>query len=159
MRALIQRTSRASVAVDNEIVGQIGAGYLIFLGVKDTDTREDAEYLAQRVSALRIGNDAEGKMNRDLHDTGGSVLVVSQFTLHADTRKGNRPSYIRAAQPELAEELYRIFTSRLEVLLGEGRVATGTFRASMDVELVNDGPVTVMLYSKSEYNIDNPLVP
>jgi len=159
MRALIQRVSEASVTVENEIVGQIGTGFMILLGVKEGDTQDDADYLAQRVSALRIFSDSEGKMNLDLNDAGGNVLVVSQFTLHADTKKGNRPSYVRAAAPQLAEELYERFAERLRMLLGEDRVATGTFRTMMKVALVNDGPVTVMLYSKSEYDIENPLVP
>jgi D-aminoacyl-tRNA deacylase len=159
MRALIQRVERASVSVNENIVGAIGKGYLILLGVKEDDLREDAEYLAQRVSALRIFGDDDGKMNLALGDVSGSVLVVSQFTLHADTRKGNRPSYIRAASPQLAEELYLIFVERLRVLVGEDRVATGQFRTMMKVELVNDGPVTVMLYSKSEYESDQPILP
>lgn len=159
MRALIQRVSRARVTVQGKECGSIGAGLLVLLGVKEDDTAEDAEYLARRTASLRVFLDPEGKMNLALDDVGGSVLVVSQFTLHADTRKGNRPSYIHAAPPERAEELYERYTDRLGVLLGEDRVATGTFRAMMEVELVNDGPVTVMLYSKSEYDIENPLVP
>ncbi len=159
MRALIQRVERASVTVEGGIAGSIGAGFLILLGVKEDDEQYDAEYLAQRTASLRVFLDSEGKMNLALDDVGGSVLVVSQFTLHADTKKGNRPSYVRAAPPEKAEELYRVYTDRLRVLLGEDRVATGVFRTMMKVELVNDGPVTVMLYSKSEYDGESPLVP
>ena len=151
MRALIQRVERARVTADDSVAGKIGKGFVILLGVKDDDQKEDAEYLAQRVAALRIFNDTEGKMNLALDDVDGSVLVVSQFTLHADTRKGNRPSYIKAAPPELAEELYELFAERLRVLLGEERIETGRFRTMMKVELVNDGPVTIMLDSRDRH--------
>jgi D-aminoacyl-tRNA deacylase len=150
MRALVQRVSEARVTVGDAVTGSIGRGYLVFLGVKTDDTIDDAGYLASRVAALRIFNDAEGKMNLSLRDVGGAVLAVSQFTLHADTRKGNRPSYVHAAEPELAERLYEAFVSGLRAALGKERVATGAFRAMMQVALVNDGPVTVMLQSKSE---------
>lgn len=154
MRLLIQRVSRASVTVDSRITGDIGPGLLVLLGVRHGDTDEDARYLASRISRLRIFNDADGKMNLSVEDTGGSALVVSQFTLHADTRKGNRPSYGHAAEPALAERLYELFVAELRGLLGDGRVATGEFAAMMDVALVNDGPVTIMLKSKSEYTDD-----
>lgn len=151
MRLLIQRVSRASVTVAGRVTGEIQHGVLVLLGVRQGDTEADARYLASRLSRLRIFNDAEGKMNLSVEDVGGSALVVSQFTLHADTRKGNRPSYGRAAHPELAEQLYEIFNTELRALLGTARVATGEFAAMMDVALVNDGPVTILLRSKSEY--------
>lgn len=151
MRLLIQRVSRASVTVAGHITGEIGHGVLVLLGVRHGDTEEDARYLASRLSRLRIFDDGEGKMNLSVEDVGGSALVVSQFTLHADTRKGNRPSYGHAAAPELAEQLYEYFVLELRSLLGATRVSTGEFAATMDVALINDGPVTIMLRSKSEY--------
>lgn len=152
MRAIIQRVSEARVFVDAHVVGAIGGGLLVFLGVRDSDTEADAAYLAERCAALRIFQDTEDKMNLSLMDTGGSVLVISQFTLHADTRKGNRPSFIAAAKPELAEKLYQFFVEKLKSILGSERVAMGIFRAMMQVELTNDGPVTILLQSKSEYD-------
>jgi D-tyrosyl-tRNA(Tyr) deacylase len=151
MRALIQRVRRASVAVDGVVSGAIENGMLVLLGVRSGDAPEDAVYLASRTAALRIFNDAGGKMNLSVQDVGGSVLVVSQFTLHADTRKGNRPSYIMAAEPALAERLYEEYIRELRLALGSERVSAGVFRAMMQVELVNDGPVTIMLHSKSEF--------
>ncbi|MDT8322884.1 MAG: D-aminoacyl-tRNA deacylase [Bacteroidota bacterium] len=151
MRLLIQRVSRASVTVDSRITGEIGPGLLVLLGVRHGDTEEDARYLASRLLRLRVFNDADGKMNLSVDDTGGSALVVSQFTLHADTRKGNRPSYGHAAEAELAEHLYELFIAELRGLMGQDRVATGEFAAMMEVALVNDGPVTILLQSKSEY--------
>jgi len=151
MRALIQRVSRAGVRVENRITGSIDRGLLVFVGVKHDDTEEDARYLASRICALRVFNDNEGKMNLSVHDVDGKLLVVSQFTLHADTRKGNRPSYGRAAAPDLAQHLYEIFISEAKAILGPDRIECGVFRAMMQVELVNDGPVTVMVSSKSEY--------
>lgn len=151
MRALIQRVAEASVTVDGEVTGAIARGYLVLLGVRDDDTPDDAAYLAARTAALRIFNDDEGKMNLALGDVEGSVLVVSQFTLHADTRKGNRPSYVRAAPPALAEQIYEHYVAEMRLLLGAERVAIGMFRAMMRVALVNDGPVTVMLKSRREY--------
>ena len=151
MRAIIQRVTEARVLVDAHVVGAIGSGLLVFLGVRAGDTEADAAYLAERCAALRIFQDAEDKMNLSLIDTGGSVLVISQFTLHADTRKGNRPSFIAAAKPELAEQLYQSFIEKMKSILGSERVATGIFRAMMQVELTNDGPVTILLQSKSEY--------
>ncbi|MAT40025.1 MAG: D-tyrosyl-tRNA(Tyr) deacylase [Ectothiorhodospiraceae bacterium] len=150
MRALIQRVSQAKVTVDGKITGQIGAGLLVLLGVKEGDTQEDADYLSRRLPAFRIFNDAEGKMNLSVEDISGEILVVSQFTLHADTRKGNRPSYVHAADPAIAEELYERVVANLRTALGPARVATGRFGAMMEVALTNDGPVTVMLQSKSE---------
>lgn len=151
MRALLQRVTRARVTVDGTETGAIAHGLVVFLGVRDGDTAEDAAYLASRVANARLFNDAEGKMNFSVIDTDGAALVISQFTLHADTRKGNRPSYILAAKPEDAERLYESFKEELRKILGDDRVAAGLFRAMMQVELVNDGPVTVMIESKSEY--------
>jgi D-tyrosyl-tRNA(Tyr) deacylase len=142
--ALIQRVSQASVTIDSEVAGAIGAGVLVLLGVRRGDTAVEAEYLAGRVAALRIFDDEAGTMNLSLRDVAGEALVVSQFTLCADTRKGNRPSYIDAARPEESEPLYRAFIRHLESALGTP-VATGRFGAMMDVALVNDGPVTIWL--------------
>ena len=148
MRALVQRVKRSSVTIDGRLHSAIGPGLLILLGVKSTDGEQDADYLADRCAALRIFDDSDGKMNVSVKETGGSALVVSQFTLYADTRKGNRPSYSDAAGPELAENLYVRFVSRLTSALGQEKIATGVFRAMMEVELVNDGPVTVTVESK-----------
>jgi D-aminoacyl-tRNA deacylase len=149
MRALIQRVKRCTVTVDGKVHGSIGTGILILLGVKQGDSTADADYLADRCAALRIFEDAGGKMNLSVVDMGGSVMVVSQFTLYGDTRKGNRPSYSEAAPPETAEALYEHFIKRIRQSIGTGTVATGVFRAMMDVELINDGPVTVMVESKT----------
>lgn len=156
MRVLVQRVSRAKVTVEDRagrvrLTGRIGPGLLVLCGVRHGDDEEDADYLAARIARLRVFNDADGKMNLSLLDTGGEALVVSQFTLHADTRKGNRPSYGRAAEPLLAERLYERFVEELRRQLGGNRVATGEFAAMMQVELVNDGPVTVTVKSRSEY--------
>lgn len=149
MRALIQRVKRCSVSIDGSCHSAIGPGLLILLGVRVSDVSNDAEYLADRCSALRIFDDEQGKMNLSVKERGGQVMVVSQFTLYGDTRKGNRPSYSDAAGPELAERLYEHFVAHLRRNLGDRSVATGVFRAMMDVELVNDGPVTVSVESKS----------
>ncbi len=148
MRAVIQRVSSASVTIDGKVSGAIGNGLLILLGIKTGDTDSDAHYLAEKCAALRIFEDAEEKMNRSVKDISGSVLVVSQFTLYGDTRKGNRPSFIDAAPPAIAEPLYENFVSHIRSLLGTEKVATGVFRAMMDVTLVNSGPVTVIVESK-----------
>ena len=145
MKALIQRVSRASVVADGQETGRIGPGFVVLVGVRHGDTAEAARSLATRTAALRVFTDDQDRMNRSLVDTGGSALVVSQFTLYADTRRGHRPSFIGAAPPETAERLYDSFVAHLRTLLGEDRVATGVFRASMQVELVNDGPVTIEL--------------
>jgi D-tyrosyl-tRNA(Tyr) deacylase len=143
MRAVLQRVSRASVTVGGEVVGQIGRGLVVLLGVEQGDTEADAHQLADKSIQLRIFDDAEGKMNRSLADAGGAMLVVSQFTLLGDCRKGRRPSFVDAAPPELAEKLYETFVAAVGV---QGiPVATGKFRAMMEVELVNDGPVTLLL--------------
>jgi D-tyrosyl-tRNA(Tyr) deacylase len=146
MRAVLQRVSRASVTVGGEVVGQIGRGLVVLLGVEQGDTEADAHQLADKSIQLRIFDDAEGKMNRSLADAGGAMLVVSQFTLLGDCRKGRRPSFVDAAPPELAEKLYETFVAAVGV---QGiPVATGKFRAMMEVELVNDGPVTLLLDSR-----------
>jgi len=149
MRAVLQRVSRASVTVDGKVVGQIGRGILVLVGVEPDDTDEDARQLADRTISLRIFDDPEGKINLSLEDIGGSLLVVSQFTLLGDCRKGRRPSFIGAAPPELAEKLYNTFIGAAG---SRGiPVATGRFRATMDVKLVNDGPVTLLLDSRKRF--------
>ena len=146
MKAVLQRVSRASVTVSGEMIGQIGRGILVLLGVEPDDTDEDSRQLADKTIALRIFDDAEGKMNLSLEEVGGAILVVSQFTLLGDCRKGRRPSFIGAAPPELAEKLYNTFIGAVG---SRGiKVASGRFRAMMDVELVNDGPVTLLLDSR-----------
>ena len=146
MRAVVQRAARGRVTVDGAEVGAIGPGLVVLLGVKVGDTADDACYLAERVANLRIMEDAQGKMNLSVRDTGGAVLVVSQFTLYGDTRKGRRPSFVEAARPEAANEFYERFVTELRAL--GLRVATGRFQAMMQVELVNDGPVTLLVESK-----------
>ncbi|MBQ6471257.1 MAG: D-tyrosyl-tRNA(Tyr) deacylase [Victivallales bacterium] len=143
MRAFIQRVTEASVRIDGKTVGQIGAGLLVLLGVKTTDTRAEADWLAEKLPALRIFEDSGGKMNLSLLETGGELLVVSQFTLYGDARKGRRPSYIDAAPPALSEPLYEYFVEKLRT--AGLTVATGQFGADMKVSLVNDGPVTILL--------------
>ena len=143
MRALIQRVSRAHVAVDGQIVGRIGRGFVVLLGVTHADTRADAEWVAAKIAGLRVFDDAAGKMNLSLADVGGELLVVSQFTLYGDARKGRRPSFTDAAAPEQAEPLVDLF---VETLRAAGfPVATGVFGAHMDVEILNDGPVTLLV--------------
>ena len=146
MRAVLQRVRCAAVRVGGETVGEIGAGALVLLGVARDDTEEDAAYLAEKVVSLRVFNDAEGRMNLSLAETGGGLLVVSQFTLYGDARRGRRPSWIEAAPPEPASRLYERFVAEARKLVG--RVETGSFRATMEVELVNDGPVTLLLDSR-----------
>jgi D-tyrosyl-tRNA(Tyr) deacylase len=147
MRALVQRVSEAGVTIAGKKHGAIERGLLILLGVGLEDTQSDAAYLARRCSALRIFEDAEGKMNLSLKETAGAALVVSQFTLYADTRKGNRPNFLQAARPEAAEPLYESFLDALRKEMGPDRVHSGVFSAMMDISLVNEGPVTVMLES------------
>jgi D-tyrosyl-tRNA(Tyr) deacylase len=143
VRSVIQRVSRASVTVDGDLTGQIGTGLLVLLGVEDGDSEEQAAWLADRIARLRIFPDEHGKFDRSLQDVGGDMLVVSQFTLLGDCRKGTRPSFTRAAAPDQAEQLYQRFCE-LAAATGVG-VQTGRFAAHMDVELVNDGPVTIVL--------------
>jgi D-tyrosyl-tRNA(Tyr) deacylase len=144
MIALVQRVSSASVRVDGQTVGAVGRGLLVLLGVVQGDTPAEAEWLADKAARLRVFPDADGRMNRSLEDVGGGALVVSQFTLAGDVRKGTRPSYARAAPPDVAEPLYEAFAAALAERL-EGPVATGVFGAKMEVALVNDGPVTLWL--------------
>jgi D-tyrosyl-tRNA(Tyr) deacylase len=146
MRAVVQRVSRAKVTIDGEAVGEIGIGLLVLLGVTHSDTGEQANWLAEKVVGLRIFGDAEGKMNRDVTEAGGAVLVVSQFTLYGDCRKGRRPSFIDAAGPPIAIPLYEAFINGIKRL--GVPVAAGRFGADMQVELVNDGPVTLIVDSK-----------
>jgi D-tyrosyl-tRNA(Tyr) deacylase len=146
MRAVLQRVTRASVRVSGETVGEIGAGLLVLLGVARDDREADARYLAGKIASLRVFDDAEGRMNLSLAETGGAMLVVSQFTLYGDVRRGRRPSWIEAAQPEAAVKLYEQFVAEARKTIG--RVETGSFRALMEVELVNDGPVTLLLDSR-----------
>jgi D-tyrosyl-tRNA(Tyr) deacylase len=149
MRAVVQRVTRASVTIDGEVVGDIGNGLVVLLGIARDDTKEDADYLAPKIVALRIFDDAEGRMNVSVKDVGGGLLVVSQFTLYGDVRGGLRPSWIDAAPPEVAEPLYDYFVESSRKLLG--RVETGSFRKMMQVELVNDGPVTILLDSRRQF--------
>ena len=146
MRAVVQRVTRASVTVEHEIVGEIGNGLVVLLGIARDDTEKDAEYLVEKIAALRIFDDESGRMNRSVSDVHGGVLIVSQFTLYGDVRRGLRPSWIDAAPPEIAEPLYQFFVEQSRTRIE--RVATGSFRATMQVELVNDGPVTILLDSR-----------
>lgn len=147
MKAVIQRVSKASVSVDGELVSRIGKGYLILLGVMDDDTEYDAEVLAKKTSTLRVFEDDEGKMNLDIQNVDGEVLAVSQFTLCADVKKGNRPSFICSAHPDRANELYEYFCNKL-LENGVKNVEKGVFGADMKVELLNDGPVTILYDSE-----------
>ena len=149
MRAVIQRVSEASVEVSDEVVGEIGTGLLVLLAVAADDTRDDANYLADKIINLRIFADQEDKMNRSLLDTGGAVLAVSQFTLYGDVRRGRRPSYTDAAEPAKANELYEYFVGRVRSL--GVSIETGIFQAMMKVSLTNDGPVTILLDSRKAF--------
>lgn len=147
MRAVIQRVSKASVSIEGKVVSSIDQGLLILLGIVNEDTETDIEWLSKKIVNLRIFNDDQGVMNESLLDTGGDIIVVSQFTLMANTRKGNRPSYIRAARPEVAVPLYEQFLSNMEKELNKP-VVRGVFGADMQVALVNEGPVTIIIDSK-----------
>ncbi len=148
MRAVVQRVQKASVTVEGEVISSIGPGLLVLLGIETDDIPQDIEWLAPKVVNLRIFNDDDGVMNRSLLDIAGEVIVVSQFTLLASTKKGNRPSYIRAARPETAVPLYESFVRHMETLLGK-KVGTGVFGADMKVALVNDGPVTIWIDTRN----------
>ena len=149
MRIVIQKVSRASVAVENKTVATIGKGLLVLLGIEDADTDDDIDWLVKKMVQLRIFDDENGVMNLSVQDVDGDVLIVSQFTLHANTKKGNRPSYIRASKPEFAVPMYEKFILKTEENLGK-KVGTGIFGAMMEVSLVNDGPVTIIIDSKQK---------
>lgn len=148
MRVVAQRVSRASVTIDGKVKSAIGLGMMVLLGIEEADTTEDVEWLCTKLSKMRIFADENDAMNLDINQVGGSFLVVSQFTLHAMTKKGNRPSFIRAARPEKAIPLYELFVKRLHEVSGR-EVLTGEFGAMMEVELINDGPVTILMDSKN----------
>jgi D-tyrosyl-tRNA(Tyr) deacylase len=148
MKAVIQRVSEASVEVESEVTGQIKIGLLVFVGIEDTDTQDDIMWLGGKIVNLRIFNDEQGVMNKSVMDMNGEVLLVSQFTLHASTKKGNRPSYIKAAKPSIAIPLYAEMIAELETLSGK-KVPTGIFGADMKVRLLNDGPVTILIDTKN----------
>lgn len=148
MRAVIQRVSRASVTIEGRVRAEIGQGLLILVGIEDTDDETDNEWLCNKIVNLRIFDDDKSIMNRSILETGGQILAVSQFTLHAKTKKGNRPSYIKAARPEIANPLYNRFVDQLSALIGK-EVGTGEFGAMMLVESVNDGPVTILIDTKN----------
>lgn len=149
MRAVVQRVKEASVTIDGSVYAQIGAGFLILLGIEQTDTHEDIQWLSAKIAKLRVFGDDQGAMNRSLLDIAGQCLVVSQFTLHASTKKGNRPSFIKAARPETAIPLYETFVKQLATDT-QTEVATGQFGAMMDVALINDGPVTILIDTKDK---------
>ena len=149
MRAVVQRVSRARVTVNDETTGEIGRGLLVLLGVGNGDTRADADYLAEKTIGLRIFDDADGKMNLPVKDAGGAILVVSQFTLYGDARRGKRPSFDDAARPQEARELYEYFVEKVRA--SGLRCETGRFQETMRVELVNDGPVTILLDSRKAF--------
>lgn len=149
MRAVIQRVSSASVVVEDKEVSKISYGLLVLLGIEDADTQEDIQWLSKKIANLRIFNDDNGVMNRSIIDEKGDAIVVSQFTLHAMTKKGNRPSYIKAAKPEVAVPLYENFVKEFETALNK-KVGTGVFGADMKVALLNDGPVTIIIDTKNK---------
>jgi D-tyrosyl-tRNA(Tyr) deacylase len=149
MRAVIQRVLRASVEINTNRTASIGSGLLVLLGIEDADTREDIEWLSAKITNLRIFDDEQGVMNLSVKDVSGEILLVSQFTLHASTKKGNRPSYIRAGKPEVAIPLYESMIEQLQRDLGR-LIQTGVFGADMKVELVNDGPVTIVMDTKNK---------
>ncbi len=149
MRVILQRVSEASCRVDGEITGQIGAGFLVLLGIEDADTDEDLQWLAQKIANMRVFGDENGLMNKALADVDGNILLISQFTLFAQTKKGNRPSFIRAAKPDKAIPMYEQMIKALHELTGK-RIATGIFGADMKVSLINDGPVTIVMDTKEK---------
>ena len=149
MRAVVQRVKRANVTIDGQTVGNIEKGLVVLLGVASDDSKEDADYLVSKIVALRIFDDAEGRMNVSVKDAGGGLLVVSQFTLYGDVRRGLRPSWSDAAPPEIAEPWYDYFVESSRKLLGQ--VETGSFRKEMQIELVNDGPVTILIDSRRQF--------
>ena len=148
MRIVLQRVTEASVKIENEVKGQINHGFLILVGIENEDEKSDADWLIQKINGLRVFTDQEGKMNLSIQDVKGSILLISQFTLFASTKKGNRPSYIQAARPEIAIPLYTYFTEQLKNQT-QLKVETGVFGADMKVSLINDGPVTISIDSKN----------
>ena len=146
MKIILQRCSKAEVRIDGDVAGKIGLGFVVLVGVTHSDTREDADFLAKKVAGMRVFEDAEGKMNLSLAEVGGQILSISQFTLYGSARKGNRPSFIEAARPEIAEPLYNYFNQVLREQYGL-HVETGRFGANMQVDFVNDGPVTIIVES------------
>jgi len=151
MRAVIQRVTRASCTVESEITGQIDAGYVVLLGIEDADTDDDLQWLAQKICGLRVFGDENGLMNKALADIDGNILLISQFTLFAQTKKGNRPSFIRAARPDKAIPLYEQMIKTLSAITSK-KIATGIFGADMKIELLNDGPVTIIMDTKDKDN-------
>jgi len=149
MRAVVQRVSKAGVTVDGKVISKIGAGLLVLLGIENGDTQEDIEWLSRKIINLRVFNDEEGVMNMSLLENNGDAIVVSQFTLHASTKKGNRPSYLKAAKPNVSIPLYEKFVVQLQTDLGKP-VGTGIFGADMKVDLLNDGPVTIIIDTKNK---------
>jgi D-tyrosyl-tRNA(Tyr) deacylase len=149
MRIVIQRVTEAAVRVNGLVTGEIGNGLLVLLGVEDADTAEDIQWLANKIVQIRLFNDEHGVMNRSVKDIDGNILLVSQFTLHASTKKGNRPSYIKASKGEIANPMYEAMIRELETLMGK-KIATGIFGADMKVSLLNDGPVTIFMDSKNK---------
>lgn len=149
MRVVVQKVSEAKVTVKGKLVSSIGKGLLVLLGIEDADVEDDIDWLVKKIVQLRIFNDENGVMNRSVQEVDGDIIVVSQFTLHANTKKGNRPSYIRAAKPDFAVPMYEKFIARTEEVLGK-KVGSGIFGATMDVSLVNDGPVTLIIDSKQK---------
>lgn len=149
MRAVIQKVTRASLSIDSEVYSQIGEGLMILLGIEDSDTNEDIEWLADKIRKLRIFEDENGVMNLSVEDVKGEMMIVSQFTLHASTKKGNRPTYIRASKPEFSKPMYESFVARTREVFA-GKVATGVFGADMKIELVNNGPTTIIIDTKNK---------
>lgn len=149
MKAVIQRVTEASVTINNEKVADIGQGLLVLVGIEDADTQEDIDWLTAKIAQLRIFNDENGVMNQSVQEVKGDVMVVSQFTLHASTKKGNRPSYLKASKPAIAIPLYEAFVLSMEKSIGK-KVQTGQFGADMKVSLVNDGPVTIIIDTKNK---------
>ncbi|MDR0750158.1 MAG: D-tyrosyl-tRNA(Tyr) deacylase [Tannerellaceae bacterium] len=149
MKTVIQRVKRASVTIDGNIKSKIDTGLLVLIGIEDSDNQEDIDWLAKKIVYLRVFDDEHGIMNRSLIEINGELMIVSQFTLHASVKKGNRPSYIRASKPDMAVPLYEAFCKKTEEITGK-KVATGTFGANMQIELINDGPVTIIIDTKKK---------
>lgn len=149
MRTVIQRVQHARITINQTSTASIGRGLLVLLGIESGDTREDLEWLCGKIARLRVFDDSDGKMNLSVQDIAGQILVVSQFTLHASTRKGNRPSWIKAADPGYSEPLYHMFIEQLQTYIPASKIETGAFGAHMDIELLNDGPVTIIMDSKN----------